>query len=468
MNPWIVETMGQGSSVRTRSSRRWMLIFCCAVLIMGVEFRAWGQSAEGTATEAPLSAEVDSQTDAEVRRGLGQRFGQIAGFENLQVEVQAGVVRLSGTVLSQGHRDEAVKLAQRIEGVARVEDHIEVIVDPRRRLRPALEETWGRILTLVSYLPLMAISLALILLFVALAGWVGRFDFLYERLSSNRFAQDLLRQALRIAVILVGVLIALEILDATALVGAVLGTAGIFGLALGFAFRDLAENYISSILLSIRQPFAPNDYVSIDDRAGKVVRLTSRATILMTLDGNHLRIPNSQVFKGIILNYTRNPLRRFDFGVGVGVGEDLAEAQKLGIEALTAMPGVLDEPSAMALIEELGDSNVLLRFYAWVDQRQASFTKVKSEAIRHVKTVLEDAGMDLPEPIYRLHMVQSPLPGESRAGAGASAIAKRAAKESAVLPSDIKPEDHLEKQIADDRAIVGGEDDLLEPEGATE
>jgi small-conductance mechanosensitive channel len=162
----------------------------------------------------------------------------------------------------------------------------------------------------------------------------------------------------RAAVLIAGVLLALEILDATALVAAVLGTAGLFGLVLGFAFRDLAENAIASLLLSLRQPFAPNDLVSIEGCEGHVLRLTSRATVLLSVEGNHVRIPNATVYKGVIVNYTRNPLRRFDLAAGVGVDEDLIAAQRLGVEILRVTPGVLADPPPQALVEDLGESNV--------------------------------------------------------------------------------------------------------------
>src|SRR3546814_11904518 len=84
-------------------------------------------------------------------------------------------------------------------------------------------------------------------------------------------------------------------------------------ISIGFAIRDTVDNYVASLMLSLRQPFRANDHVVIEGHEGRVVRLTSRATILMTLEGNHLRIPNSTVFKAVILNYPRNPERRFDF-----------------------------------------------------------------------------------------------------------------------------------------------------------
>ncbi|MEO1084628.1 MAG: mechanosensitive ion channel family protein, partial [Acidobacteriota bacterium] len=398
---------------------------------------------EPTAPTGGLAASVDPSTDASIEDGIRQRLSRLEGADTIEVDVEAGIVTLSGSVLRASVGESAVSIAMRTEGVADVVDEIELITSPAARLEPAVDTAVERLQLLLSYLPLLAVSLVVMLIFWLLSGVVSRLDFFFKRLRINRFAKDLLRQAIRVAIILAGVLIALEILDATALVGAVLGAAGVVGLAVGFAFKDLVENYIASILLSIRQPFAPDDHVRIDSHEGKVVRLTSRATILMTLDGNHLRVPNAQVYKAVILNYSRNPLRRFSFGVGVGVNEDLQAAQRLGLEALDRMPGVLEDPGPLSLIDELGDSNVLIKFFGWVDQREASFGKVKGGAIRRVKTALEEAGMDLPEPIYRVHLMESagpqpeppaPVPPEPEAA-----------------DEDIAIEHHLEDQMAKDR-----------------
>src|SRR5690606_6551142 len=97
------------------------------------------------------------------------------------------------------------------------------------------------------------------------------------------------------------VVLALDLVGWTAAAGAVLGSAGVVGLVLGFAFKDIAENYIAGVLLSLRRPFAPGDHVRIDAHEGKIVALTSRATMMMTLDGNELRLPNALVFKAVIM-----------------------------------------------------------------------------------------------------------------------------------------------------------------------
>jgi small conductance mechanosensitive channel len=148
------------------------------------------------------------------------------------------------------------------------------------------------------------------------AGHLSASQQLARRFERNPLLRDLVRQLVRMAIIGVGLVLALEIIDASALLGTVLGAAGVVGLAVGFALRDTVENYIASLLLSLRQPFAHDDLVVIDGNEGRVVRLTPRATILLTLDGNHTRIPNAMVYKAVIVNYTRNPKRRFSFDVG--------------------------------------------------------------------------------------------------------------------------------------------------------
>ena len=93
--------------------------------------------------------------------------------------------------------------------------------------------------------------------------------------------------------------------------------------------KDTVENYIASILLSLRNPFEFNDFVDIGGNLGNVARLTTRATILISPDGNHIRIPNAMVFKAVIMNYTRNPQRRFQFDIGVDSAQDLKVAQHM-------------------------------------------------------------------------------------------------------------------------------------------
>jgi small-conductance mechanosensitive channel len=245
----------------------------------------------------------------------------------------------------------------------------------------------------------------------------------------------------------------------------------VIGLAVGFALRDTVENYIASLLLSLRQPFARDDLVTIDGCEGRVVRLTARATILMTPDGNHTRIPNARVYKAVIVNYTRNPKRRFQFDVGVDTEQNLAAAQELAAATLAQMDGVLADPPPSCTVEQLGESNVVLRVFGWVDQTQAEYVKVRSEAIRLVKGAFDRAGVVMPEPIYNVRVGQ--LPGAPGSAPSAAAHADQRTAQRAESPRskteqispepvraiDIARRDDLGEQIAADR---GADDqDLL-------
>ncbi|MCC6773993.1 MAG: mechanosensitive ion channel family protein [Gemmatimonadaceae bacterium] len=317
---------------------------------------------------------------------------------------------------------------------------------------------------MLAAVPMLAIAMLLVWATWKLGGWLSRRALLTRAVSRNPFLRDLAQTTTRWVVSIVGIVVALDLLDATAVVGAILGTAGVFGLALGFAFKDTLENYLAGVLMSLRQPFAPHDEVVIDGHHGSVVSLSARATVLMTLDGNHLRIPNALVFRSVMLNYTRNPSRRFEFDVGVGVQEDLVEAQRLGIATLATQDGVMVKPPPRAFIQSLGDSNVQIRYFGWVDQRTHDFLAVRSESIRIVKLALEAAGMDMPEPIYRVQLSGAPTPSAATTITipAASGAPRSSPTRSAHAGVDTSRISDLDEQIADDRKRSDSAD-LLSP-----
>lgn len=337
-----------------------------------------------------------------------------------------------------------------------------------------------KVYALLAALPMFVVALVIVWAAWATGGWLGRRALLHRSLNRNPFLRDLARTTVRWLTALLGLVIALDLLDATAVVSAMLGTAGVLGVALGFAFKETLENYLAGILMSIRQPFSPQDEVEIDGHSGAVIAMTSRATILMTLDGNHLRIPNAVVFRSVMLNYTRNPSRRFEFDVGIGVQEDLVQAQLIGVAQLNALDGVMVKPPPRAFIYSLGDSNVQVRYFGWVDQTTHDFWLVRGEAIRAVKTALETAGLDLPEPIYRLQIrpgsapsVQAAVLTEREAASARevasgsrSAGADISSEAPAVVMDTTRTED-LDEKLAGERAAAS-EINLLDDQAPKE
>jgi len=402
----------------------------------------------------PLDEER-TRSDEEVRAELQAVLDRIPEFSAIHVSVEAGVVRLQGTVLDPEAANQAKELVGSFDGVRFVIDAITENTSLQERLRPV----WNRLREFgVGFLA--TLPLLLVAFLIVLASWfVGRFLRNLRLIpllgARNPFLQNLIQSLVQAVAVFAGILIALDLLGATALVGAVAGTAGLAGLAIGFAFKDIVENYLAGILLGVRQPFAKNDHVVVADQEGKVVRLTWRDTILMTLDGNHVRVPNGRVFGSTVLNYTRNPKRRFEIDFGVGPADDLARAQDLGIRALETMRSVLDDPAPRAIAVNLGDSSVLVRFWGWVDQSSSDILSVRSEAIRLVKMALEDAGITLPSPEYQVRLLRGESQPDAAELAPASGSAVAAAEE-----RDTSVDRTLDEQILEDRQ-ASGEEDLL-------
>ncbi len=418
-----------------------------------------------TLQEVPEAiSDARSVADETIRGTLQAIFDRVPSLDGVDVVVEAGVVRLQGVVLEDATRERAAELAEGQDGVLWVENQIALDASLSRQLQP----TWDRLQTrgydLVARLPLLVVAL----LIVVLSLWVGKLLGRWGGPSwfevRNPFLRHLIGRAIQTAVVLAGLLVALDLMEATALVGAVAGTAGLAGLAIGFAFKDIVENYLAGLLLAVQQPFEKNDHVVVDGHEGKIVRMTPRETILMTLDGNHVRVPNGVVFRSPMLNYSRNPKRRFTFDAGVGPVDDLSLARRAGVEILTQMDGVLDDPAPEALVVNLGDSWVTVRFMGWVDQREAEFGRVRSEAIRLVKRRLESAGISLPSPEYIVRLSGDgavagapsdlPAPAEVQPPAPFDATDVRQEQE------DVSKDDAVDRQIEAERR-ESGEEDLL-------
>ena len=430
--------------------------------------------------EAPAPAETPlpepSAIDPERDQGIDQRiteringiFSEVPSLTQVEARAEEGVVTLSGSVDANEAAARAEAIASRVEGVVTVENTIERDVSVGGDF--GLAGLGERLADFARMLPLIGAALLVAVLIAGLGYLLASLTGLWRRLAPNGFLAELIASAIRFVFVVGGLVIALDMIGAGALLGAVLGGAGVIGIALGFAMRDTIENYVASLMLSLRQPFRANDHVVIEEREGRVIRLTSRATILMTLDGNHLRIPNSSVFKAIILNYTRNPQRRFDFALGIDADDDPDAARHLGRHVLRQVPWVLDDPAPEARVLEVGDSNIVLEFLGWIDQREADWYKARSRAIAKVKAALEEAGFALPEPIYRLRFDQrtGPLPfenietGSRPAESEASSNKKTASPPPHRADDDVSPENEVARMVENERAEATGEKDLLD------
>jgi small conductance mechanosensitive channel len=433
------------------------LIFCLLLPL--------GAAAQDTSTQptGTITVRESAAGDRAIAKRIRDILAELDGYASVDVTVSAGIVTLTGTTVDAQKAKQLNDLVGRIEGVVAIENEVAETTDVGDRLNPVLDRFKSRIAQAVAFLPLAGIALAVFVGIVLLGFFIARRQQPWNRIAPNPFIADIYRQVIRLLFIIAGLVLALDIVGATALLSGILGAAGIVGLAIGFAVRDTVENFIASVMLSIRQPFRPNDTVEIEGDTGKVIRLTSRATILLSFDGNHIRIPNSTVFKSRIVNFTRNAERRFSFELGMAPDTDFASARTLALETLAALPFVLDKPEPSVWIETIGDSTISLQLAAWVDQSDTSIDLARGEAIRQTIAAFDHAGFAMPEPTYRLKSPADVVGAESR---------QKTRETSATPPPmatqdvDANAEKALEQIIDQERA--GTESDLLTDKAAKE
>ncbi|MCX7560950.1 mechanosensitive ion channel [Sulfitobacter sp. F26204] len=344
----------------------------------------------------------DATADAAIANRIRDILGELEGYGDISVTVSSGIVTLRGKTVDPGTAARLNELTSRVEGVVAIENAVQESTDVAERLSPAMARFKTRASQMIAFLPLAMVAVSVFALVLLFGFWLARRKQPWERLSPNAFIADIYRQIIRLIFVIGGLVIALDIVNATALLSGILGAAGIVGLAIGFAVRDTVENFIASIMLSIRQPFRPNDTVEIEGDTGKVIRLTSRATILLSFDGNHIRIPNATVFKSRIVNFSRNAERRFTYSLSVASDADLDKARRIALDVMNDLPFVLETPEAAAWVESVDDFWITLSMAAWINQNETNITLARSEAIRLTQAAYDAAGIAAPVPSYRI------------------------------------------------------------------
>jgi len=356
----------------------------------------------------PLS--VNPPPDAAIQRRIEDILAALGGME-VEVEVRSGIVRLTGRADSLALRDQASDLSGRVEGVVLVRNELQVATEVRGRLAPTLAKLKGYFTRALRYIPVVAVALVALIAFAVLARSVGRWDKPFRRLGLSQLGVNVLRIALRALLLVTGIVLALDILGLLAFVGTVVGALGLFGVVLGIALRDVIANYLPGIMLGLNPPFSPGDHVRIGEHLGRVVRVTPRETILVDIDGQHLRIPNMHLLDQPIVNFERHRERRLHFALNLALSADLRRVRRVGRETLLSVPGLLREPRPFMRVQTIDANHVQVAFFAWADQRAEPFPDLESRARQAVKEALLSA--DVPFPMQEIAVHRAEAPGSA-------------------------------------------------------
>ncbi len=228
-----------------------------------------------------------------------------------------------------------------------------------------------------------------------------------ERLVANRHQSQSLKLLLSrlsyVAALVLGILVTVTIMVPSFTPASLISALGVGGVAIGFAFKDIFQNFLAGVLLLLTEPFKLNDQITYKDFEGTVETIQTRATTIKTYDGRRVVIPNAELFINVVTVNTAYDMRRLQYDVGIGYGDDIAQARQLILEALREVEGVLTEPAPEALVVDLAGSSVNLRARWWINPpRRADIMGAQDRVLEAIKNKLTAHGIDLPFPTQQI------------------------------------------------------------------
>ncbi len=272
------------------------------------------------------------------------------------------------------------------------------------------EDVAQKIASWVDQLALMLPNLIVAALVIGLFWFIARVacrasDRALHRFGTNEAARGLISRLVRVATLVVGIMVALGVMNLDKALASLLAGAGVVGLALGFAFQDLAGNLISGVGLAVHRkwPFKIGDLVETNGVFGNVEKIHLRTSIIRTLDGKLVVVPNKHIYQNEVVNYTVSGRRRVDVECGVSYGEDLREVRRVVRDALRSVCGRNEEEDIQVFFLGFGDSSINLVGRFWIDySKQPDFLEARSDAIVAIREAFHEHDITIPFPIRTL------------------------------------------------------------------
>lgn len=248
----------------------------------------------------------------------------------------------------------------------------------------------------IRLIPNIVVALVVIAVFYGL-GYLARKLVMRRTTRSQRDnLGDVLGGFVRWVIIVLGFLLGATIVIPSLNPGDLIAGLGVSSVAIGFAFKDILQNWLAGLLILLRQPFETHDQIEVNGYEGTVERIETRATIIKTYDGQRVVIPNSDIYTNALLVKTAHEKRRSQYDVGIGYGDGIEEACEVLRKAVAGVADVEKEPGVEALPWDLAASWVTIRIRWWTHSRRADVVRVHSEVILAVKNALDQAHIDMP------------------------------------------------------------------------
>lgn len=272
------------------------------------------------------------------------------------------------------------------------------------KLKQTFIDYWDKIIEMI---PNFGVAFLVFLAFFL----IGRLIF---KIIQKRFAAkwdetlvtNFAANALKWLFYFIGIFAALDILNLGGIVSGLMAGAGITAIILGFAFKDIGENFLAGILLAVNLPFRIGNIIEVEGNKGVVKGMDMRSIHIRNVEGKDIYIPNAMIVKNVVINYTKDGLLRQEFMVGLDIPSDVAAAKKLILGYLSQQNDILSQPAPNVITTEIGEFTLNVKVLFWVDilKNKAQSPSllgitIRSRIIATVKKLLLENGFNLPSKI---------------------------------------------------------------------
>lgn len=262
----------------------------------------------------------------------------------------------------------------------------------------------------IHILPKAIISFLILILFIFFSGKVS--NLVKNRLifrTKDPLLSGFISKIAKWIVSIIGFVVCMEILGFATLAGGIVTGAGLSAVILGFAFKNIGENFLSGLLLAFNRPFNTGDLIQVEGYTGKITSMDFRTTNIETFDGQNVFIPNSIIINNPLVNYTYESKRRIDFTIQVDYTNDLDKAKKIILNSIKKVKDVLDEPKPLVIVDELTTSMSIKSFF-WIDTKisESSLPEIKSNVIELSRRELNDEGIFITD-VTQIKIMNDPV-----------------------------------------------------------
>ncbi|MCB2219067.1 MAG: mechanosensitive ion channel family protein [Bacteroidetes bacterium] len=285
----------------------------------------------------------------------------------------------------------------------------------------SFENFWQSVIT---RLPDILVSVIVLVVFIVLGKLIYR---VFKQRMQTRWKDSLISsfmsELIKWGIYIIGITVALFNLGLGGVASSLIAGAGVTAIIIGFAFKDIAENFLAGILLAINRPFKIGDIIEVSGIKGPVSGLDLRTTQVKMVDGRDIFIPNSTVIKNVFTNYTRDGLLRLEFILGIDTFSDIEMVRKIVLDHLAKQKDILKKPLANVTMEEFGESSITIKVVFWIDifkdkkEDQVLLGEpVKSRMMREIKDLLIENGINMPAQIieHKMYVADEPLTIKSK------------------------------------------------------